>query len=79
MELDQYSQPSTSEFLENQIVDRLMETTDAFQGEQAFTFEQKEELYDSTYSDEEFVPIYESWQCGETLESSSYEYICKVL
>ena len=79
MELSQFSQPSTSEFVETQIVDRLLETTHACQGEEAFTFEQEEELYDSACSDEEFVPIYDAYHCSETNEFFSYEYICKVL
>ena len=64
--------------IDGRIVESLLETVRSFDKQDVFESEAHEELYESTYKDEEFVPVYDGIICKDR-EFFSYEYICQVL
>ena len=81
MNLDEFSQPEGTDSVEAQVVEKILETAQACQGEETFDFETEEELIESRFNDEEFVPVYDDYQHTDhgDREFFTYEYICRVL
>ena len=63
--------------IETQIADAVFNSLQAYDKATVFVNEEVDELYETSYQEEDYIPIYDDH--GEGRDFFSYEYICKVL